>query len=111
MGALRSNGGAAMAEVEHDEAGRRFVLRPAGAGAEEAFLAYELLRTPTPGILDLQHTFTPEAMRGAGVAGKLVAAAFAYARAENLKVVPTCSYIPVWLKRHPAEADLVHSPE
>lgn len=102
-----------MAEVEHDEAGRRFVLRPAAAsaGAEEAFLSYELLRTPTPGILDLQHTFTPEAMRGKGVAGRLVGAAFAHARANNLKVVPSCTYIPVWLRRHPGEADLVHSPE
>lgn len=99
-----------MADVEHDAAGSRFVLRLPEAGDEVAFLAYTLTRTPTPGILDLQHTFTPVSMRGKGVAGKLVSAAFAYARAEGLKVIPSCSYIPVWLKRHPDQADLVRSP-
>jgi uncharacterized protein len=99
-----------MVEVEHEQRGRRFILRLPEAGGEVAFLAYELTRTSTPAVLDLQHTFTPVSMRGKGVAGKLVAAAFAFARAENMKIIPTCSYIPVWVKRHPGEADLVRSP-
>jgi uncharacterized protein len=101
-----------MAAVEHDQNNSRFVWRvpEAGDGGEVAFLSYVLLTASTPPVMDLTHTFTPVSMRGRGVAGKLVAAAFAYARENDMKIIPSCSYIPAWVARHPAEADLVRGP-
>jgi predicted GNAT family acetyltransferase len=46
------------------------------------------------------HTFVPAALRGRGIAEKLVRAALDYARAEKRKVVPACSYVAAFVERH-----------
>jgi len=78
--------------VEHEPG--RFVVRLDGA---EATLVYERRGD----LLDLQHTFTPPALRGREIAARLTEAAFAYARAQGLRIVPTCSYTRSYLARHP----------
>lgn len=47
------------------------------------------------------HTYTPPAQRGRGIAEKLVRTALEYARAERRKIVPACSYVAVFIERHP----------
>jgi hypothetical protein len=64
-----------------------------------AKLEYEL----DHGRLLLLHTEVPEAFRGRGVGGRLVDAALAKARADNLTVVPWCPYLRRWLKDHPEQ--------
>lgn len=59
-----------------------------------------------PGVWDLYSTYASPRVRGRGIAGELVRTALDEARAAGVKVVPTCSYIPVWLRRHPGYADL-----
>ncbi len=83
--------------VEHEPG--RFVVRLDGA---EATLVYERRGD----LLDLQHTFTPPALRGREIAARLTEAAFAYARAQGLRIVPTCSYTRSYLARHPEVAAL-----
>eukprot|EP00873_Tetraselmis_striata_P041344 jgi/Tetstr1/461608/TSEL_006708.t1 len=80
----------------HDAAGRRFGVSVNGV---EAYVTYEL--DTAAKTLDLQHTFTPPELRGQGLAGQVVKLAFDYARENGLKVIPTCSYIPVFVKRNP----------
>ena len=54
------------------------------------------------GGLDLYHTDVPEVFRGRGIAEQLCQAAFAYAKANGLAVIPSCSYVAeTYLKRHP----------
>jgi len=72
----------------------RFIARLDG---EEAFLAYECRGE----LLDVQHTFTPPALRGRSVAAALTRAALAYAAEHGLRIVPTCSYTRAYLARHP----------
>jgi predicted GNAT family acetyltransferase len=84
--------------VEHQPG--RFVLRVEGQVAE---LVYERRGD----VLDIQHTFTPPPLRGREIAARLTDAAFAYARAEGLRVVPTCSYTAVYVARHPEARALV----
>ena len=51
--------------------------------------------------MDLYHTYVPEVFRGRGIAEKLCKAAFEYAKAQRLTVLPSCSYISdAYLKRH-----------
>mmetsp|Transcript_27588 Transcript_27588/g.88721 ORF Transcript_27588/g.88721 Transcript_27588/m.88721 type:complete len:106 (-) Transcript_27588:56-373(-) len=58
--------------------------------------------------MDIYHTFVGPSLRGKGMAGKVAAQAFAYAKAEGLKVIPTCSYISgAFLDRNPELRDLV----
>ncbi|MCR6656389.1 MAG: N-acetyltransferase [Opitutus sp.] len=52
------------------------------------------------GRLVLTHTYVPPEMRGRGIAEVLVRAALDDARAEGSKVVPACSYVATFIKRH-----------
>ena len=53
------------------------------------------------------HTLVPPELRGRGIAEQLVRAALADARTAGRKVVPACSYVEVFIKRHREYADLL----
>ena len=90
-------------QVEHELERQRFVVRlPEGAGE----LVYR--RTPS-GALDLVHTGVDPRVRRRGIGESLVRAAFAYARANRLQVIPTCPFIARWLEKHPGDRDVVAS--
>jgi predicted GNAT family acetyltransferase len=48
-------------------------------------------------------------LRGRGVGEALAETAFAYARAQGMRVVPTCPYVQRWLAKHPEQGDVVVS--
>lgn len=93
-------------EVVHEPHLHRFSLELPEV-SEVAILQYHQLEGSDGTVLDLVHTYCPPAMRGQGVAAKLVSFACEYARSSNLKIIPTCSYIPVYLSRHPNDMDVV----
>ncbi|SRR5258708_25012429 len=66
-------------------------------GEELAVVDYHL----GTGKMVITHTFVPPAARGQGVAEKLVRSALEAARTEGLSVVPECSYVAAFIKRHP----------
>lgn len=81
-------------DVLHDAAGSRFCVKLEGY---EACLMYRRRGTE----LDLYHTYVPDVFRGRGIAEQLCAAAFEYAKAHGLTVIPSCSYVSgAYLKRH-----------
>lgn len=53
------------------------------------------------------HTGVPPALRGHGIAAKLVRAALEYARAEHLIAVPVCWYVDAFIRRNPEYRDLL----
>ena len=59
------------------------------------------------GVIDLQHTVVQPVAEGRGVGSALVVAALDHARAEGLRVLPTCPFVPAVIRRHPEYADLV----
>lgn len=61
----------------------------------------------SPGLVTLFHTEVPRALQGRGVAAALVAAALDWARAQGLKVRPSCSYVALYMRRHPETQDLL----
>lgn len=89
--------------IEHDTLGHRFLAElPSGT----AVLAY----VPAgPGLLELYRTFVPEPDRGRGLGGRLVGRALEYARAQGMRVIPTCPYVAQWIREHPENADLLAS--
>ena len=90
--------------VEHDEKENRFFVSLDG---DEADLVYTRIG---PKLIDLQHTYVPESARGHGVADALAEAAFAYAREHGDRVVPSCPFVRVWLRRHPEPWTLLDPP-
>jgi predicted GNAT family acetyltransferase len=59
------------------------------------------------GEMIMTHTFVPPELRGRGIAEKLVRSALEYARDEKVRVVPACSYVDVYIQRHPEFQPLV----
>ena len=53
-----------------------------------------------PGVVDIDHTYVDPALRGQGVAGKLMEALAAELRKRGLRAVASCSYADVWLERN-----------
>lgn len=61
----------------------------------------------SPGFMHITHTGVPRPLEGRGIAAKLVRHALAWAREQGLKVEPVCSYVAVYLRRHPEWQDLL----
>jgi predicted GNAT family acetyltransferase len=59
------------------------------------------------GVMTFFHTLTPPALRGRGLAARVVHAALEYARAEGVKVVPLCWYVSEHISAHPEFRDLL----
>lgn len=53
------------------------------------------------------HTYVSDELRGQGMAGKLVEALTAYAREENVKIVPQCSYVQSKMEKTTEYHDLI----
>lgn len=80
-------------EVNHDEKNKRFVAEIEGY---EAYLSYNVFNN----IIELSYAYTPPEIRGKGIAKFVVEYAFDYAKANNLKVIPTCSYVQAFVEKN-----------
>jgi predicted GNAT family acetyltransferase len=87
--------------VEHDLDSHRFTVAASGG---MAVLAYAPAGS---GLLELYSTYVPPADRGRGIAARLVQTAVEYARAEGLRIIPSCWYVAQWMRDHPEHADLI----
>lgn len=89
-----------MTEIKHDRTNRQFTMTVGGA---EASLSYNELSS---GDLDFYSTFVPPEGRGHGIAKKLVEAGVEYARSQNVKIKPTCSYVALYFDKHKELSEL-----
>ena len=80
-------------EVKLDKENERFVAEVEG---RIAYLSYNIFNDK----INLSSTFTPPELRGKGIAKIVVEYAFNYAKENNLKVIPTCSYVRALVKRN-----------
>jgi hypothetical protein len=91
----------APAVVTHNANSRRFETQAADGSL--AFLDY----TFTGNRITFEHTFVPDNLRGKGVAANLARAALTEARQHHWNVIPRCSYVAGFIKRHPEFANLL----
>ncbi|MBG8555877.1 MULTISPECIES: GNAT family N-acetyltransferase [Hymenobacter] len=90
------------ATIQHHPQDQEFTAELNGATAE---LAYS---RPDDQTIDFAHTFVDEALRGQGVGEQLARHALAFARDEKLRVLTSCRFMQVFVKKHHAEyADLL----
>jgi predicted GNAT family acetyltransferase len=86
--------------VRDNTARSRFEL---DAGGVTAFMNYRI----DGNVISLDHTETPLAARGRGLASRLVEGALQIVRARGLKVVPRCPFVRAYIDKHPEYGDLV----
>ncbi len=86
--------------VSHDRTAQRFDVALDG---QTALLSY----SRASGVISLDHTYVPVPIEGRGVAATLTRAALDFARAEKLRVVPACSYVAAYIRKHPEYQNLV----
>lgn len=87
-------------EVKDNPAKQRFELVVEGV---TAYAEYER----SPGVVRITHTIVPESLGGKGVGSKLAKGALDAVRAEGAKVIPQCSFIAAYIKKHLEYQDLV----
>jgi len=58
-------------------------------------------------VISLDHAEVPSALEGRGLGSKLVRATLDQVRSEGLKVVPRCSFVAAFIRRHAEYADLL----
>jgi predicted GNAT family acetyltransferase len=91
---------AAMPNVRDNTSLSRFELDADGA---TAFVNYRI----DGGTITLLHTETPAAMRGRGIASRLVQGVLEDIRARGLEMVPRCAFARAYIAKHPEYRDLV----
>jgi predicted GNAT family acetyltransferase len=87
-------------DVQHNAERSRYEIVREG---DTAFAEYERRGD----CIIATHTVTPPALRGEGLASRVVKAMLIDARRQGLKVVPQCSFVADYFDRHPEEQDLL----
>jgi predicted GNAT family acetyltransferase len=85
-------------EIVHNEAQNRFEMRTAHGLALAVYHQHGDSRVFT-------HTEVPPADEGQGNAAQVVKAALDDTRRRGLKIVPACSYVVAFVRRHPEYRD------
>ncbi len=62
-----------------------------------AKLTYEVIED---GVVNIDHTFVSEKLRGMGVASKLMTEAMRFFNEKGYRVKASCSYAHQWIKKH-----------
>lgn len=80
--------------IIHNEQAKRFETTIEG---QTGYISYQ----KQGDTLVYDHTIVPQALGGRGVGSKLVKHALDYAHEHNKKVSPQCSFVSVYIDKHP----------
>lgn len=83
-----------MSDILHQPDQQQFVCVVDG---QLSRLAYRRLDANT---VEAYSTQVPSELRGKGIADRLARSFYDWSQAEGLTIIPTCSYIDVWLRRN-----------
>ena len=87
-------------EIVHDQESQKFYVKVNG---KEAYLYYRLREN----VMDFASTYVPNELRGKGIAAFIVEAGLNYARKNKYQVIPSCSYVDVFMRRNKQYQDLL----
>jgi predicted GNAT family acetyltransferase len=89
---MQAKTGGGRMDIQHDIERQRFVLLVEGS---EAVLEYRLL---AGNGIDFTYTFVPPALRGRGIAEKLVRTGLSWARAQEYEIQASCWYVQRFIR-------------
>ena len=90
-------------KITHDKKNHKFTTTIDGS---ECYLSYSYEEDD---VLDFYFTFVPGELRGKGVAAELVEAGLKYAIENNLRIIPRCSYVNLYVQRHGEYKKIIES--
>jgi uncharacterized protein len=93
--------------VEHEEQGNRGSFFIDRDGVRVARMTY---RRTGPSTILIDHTLVDPALRGGGMARRLLDAAVAWARGTHTKITPHCSYVVAQFDRDQSIGDVLAGP-
>jgi predicted GNAT family acetyltransferase len=73
----------------------------------DGYLAYSAYDLEHPDRIVFTHTVVPEELSGRGIGGEIVKFGLDHAREKGMTVVPQCTYVAAFIKRHPEYQDLL----
>ena len=89
--------------LREDPARQRYEFDLDAENGVKAYIDYEL----DGDTITLTHTIVPPAFEGQGIGAQLVAAVLAEIRRKGLRVVPQCSFVALYIERHPVWHDMI----
>lgn len=88
--------------IKHNQENHRFEVHLDG---HIGYMSYVL----SEGVIEYNHTIVPKALGGKGIGTELVKYGLAYARVHHLNVIPTCSFVAVFIEKNPVFQDLLRA--
>lgn len=86
--------------ITHDEQAKRFETSIDG---HTGYISYQ----ERDDTFVYDHTIVPQELGGRGIGSALVKHALNYAREQNKKVIPQCSFVSSYISKHPDYQDLL----
>ena len=86
--------------ITHDEQAKRF---ESSIDGHTGYISYQ----ERDDTLVYDHTIVPQELGGRGIGSALVKHALNYAREQNKKVIPQCSFVSSYISKHPDYQDLL----
>ncbi len=71
-----------------------------------SYIEYEIVNN----LLYVNKAYTPEEFRGRGIATRIMKEVIEYARENNLKIVPICSFAQYFFQKYPEYRDILANP-
>jgi predicted GNAT family acetyltransferase len=90
-----------MSTIEHNVISKCFELKLEG---HRCVLDYTLNNN----VMTITHTGVPSELGGRGLAAEITKFALEHAQSQGWKVIPQCSYVAAYIKKHPHYAPLVN---
>ncbi len=87
-------------DIMHNQAAKRFETTIDG---QTGYISYQ----ERDDTLVYDHTIVPQQLGGQGIGSALVVHALDYARAQDKKVIPQCSFVASYISKHPEYQDLI----
>ena len=87
-------------DVKHEN-GRFFIEKDGEMLAEMSYVP------ASDEQIEVNHTYVADELRGQGIGGKLIEEAVSYAREQNKKIIPTCSYAKAKLEEGSKYEDIL----
>lgn len=90
-------------KITHDKKNHKFTVT---IDDHESYLSYKM---EGKDVVDFYSTYVPLELRGKGIAAQLVEEGLKFVLQNNLRIIPSCSYVKAYVQRNDKYKDIIES--